>query len=136
MADAISKAILTYHNSEASYSGGNDNLSNISTQSEVEEVEIEDVEPEIYKNIIFKVQLAASSKKLELKPYNFKGFDILSSEKESGLHKYYYGNTSDYSEIKNLLQQAKLKGYTTAFVVAFKNGKKVNLTEVLNSGKN
>jgi len=138
MADAISKAILKYHSSVSSYSSfENSNSSNTSVQAaEDDEVEMEMAEAEIYKDVIFKVQLAASSKKLELKPYNFKGLDNLSSEKEGSLHKYYHGNTSDYSVIKNLLQQAKSKGYTTAFVVAFKNGKKVNLTEVLNSGKN
>lgn len=136
MADAISKAILKYHSSVSSYSGfENNNSSNTSVQviEDEYEGEIEIAESEIYQDIIFKVQLAAGSKKIELKPYNFKGLANLSSEKEGGLHKYYYGNTSDYTVAKNLLQQAKAKGYTTAFVVAFKKGKKVNLTEVLNS---
>ncbi|MFT5678806.1 MAG: N-acetylmuramoyl-L-alanine amidase, partial [Patiriisocius sp.] len=47
------------------------------------------------------------------------------------LYKYYYGNTSDYNVIQLLQTLAKEKGYSTCFVVAYKDGKKLNLSKVL-----
>jgi N-acetylmuramoyl-L-alanine amidase len=42
-----------------------------------------------------------------------------------------YGETSSYEEAKKLLAEAKAKGFTSAFVIAFKNGKKVSVQEAL-----
>ncbi|WP_298496107.1 N-acetylmuramoyl-L-alanine amidase [uncultured Algibacter sp.] len=84
-------------------------------------------------NIIFKVQIAASSKALETKPYNFKGLSNISRIKAGNLYKYFYGNTSDYNQIKELNQEAKSKGYNSSFVVAFKDGKKIALVDALKS---
>jgi N-acetylmuramoyl-L-alanine amidase len=84
-------------------------------------------------NITFKVQIAASSKALETKPYNFKGLKVISRQKEGNLYKYFYGNTSNYQETKTLEQEAKSKGYTSSFIVAFKDGKKIALIDALKS---
>ena len=85
------------------------------------------------KDVTFKVQLAASSKKLELKPYNFKGLNEISRSKEGNLYKYYYGATSDYNKIQLMKTFAQEKGYTSCYVVAFKNGEKLKLSEVIKS---
>jgi N-acetylmuramoyl-L-alanine amidase len=37
----------------------------------------------------------------------------------------------DYNKIKEVLQLAKSKGYTSAFIVAFKNGNKVSVDDIL-----
>ncbi len=42
-------------------------------------------------------------------------------------YRYYYESTSSYSTAKKNLRIAKKKGYKSAFIVAFKNGKKVKL---------
>ncbi|MFV9551180.1 N-acetylmuramoyl-L-alanine amidase family protein [Algibacter sp. PT7-4] len=84
-------------------------------------------------NITFKVQIAASSKSIETKPYNFKGLSQISKLKTGSLYKYFYGNTSDYEQVKALEQEAKSKGYKSSFIVAFKDGKKVSLDEALKS---
>ena len=56
--------------------------------------------------------------------------------KEDGLFKYYYGETSNYNLIKNMQQVAIQKGYTSAFIVAYKKDKKVPLANILKSNTN
>lgn len=90
----------------------------------------------IFKDITFKVQIAASSRKLMPKPYNFKGLNDISRTKQGSLYKYFYGGTSDYIKAKTLVNEAKTKGYKSCFLVAFKAGDKVDLTEVLKSKAN
>jgi N-acetylmuramoyl-L-alanine amidase len=86
----------------------------------------------IYNDITFKVQLAAGSKKIATKAYNFKGLKNVAREKVGRLYKYFYGSTSNYTEIQLLKTFAQEKGYSSAYLVAFKDGKKVKLSEVLN----
>ena len=94
------------------------------------------VATDIYEDITFKVQLAASSQKLELQPYNFKGLENVTRSKEGGLWKYYYGATSSYQEINRLHRLAKEKGYPNSYVTAFKNGKKITVNEALKTKGN
>lgn len=82
-------------------------------------------------DIIFKVQIAASSKKLPLLARNFKGLNTISMEKSGAAYKYMYGETSDYNQSKVLLSQAKAKGYSSAFLIAFKNGRKISIQEAI-----
>ncbi|WP_026934329.1 N-acetylmuramoyl-L-alanine amidase family protein [Christiangramia echinicola] len=88
---------------------------------------------EIYKDVTFKVQLAAGSKKIDTKPYNFKGLKNIDRTKEGGLYKYYYGETSDYLKIQQLHQEAIKKGYPTSYIVAFKNDHKITVNDALKS---
>lgn len=90
----------------------------------------------VFNGINFKIQIAASSRKLMLKPYNFNGLSSISRLKNNNLYKYYYGNTSDYSKAKVLEQEAKAKGYTSSFIVAFKQGKRIPLADVLKTASN
>jgi N-acetylmuramoyl-L-alanine amidase len=85
----------------------------------------------INEEIVFKVQLASGSKKIETKSYNFKGLKSVERAKVGKYYKYYLGNTSDYSLIKKQHITAKEKGYRTAFIVAFKKGKKISVKEAL-----
>lgn len=99
-------------------------------------VDVPDSSEIIYEAITFKVQIAASSRKLMPKPYNFKQLDNISRIQEGNLYKYFYGSTSNYDEALSLVQSAKGKGYKTSFVVAFKEGKKIPLAEVLKTTSN
>lgn len=90
----------------------------------------------IYNNIVFKVQLAASSNKLEPKPKNFNGLTDVSREKEGKLFKYFYGYTSDYNKVKQLMVVAQKKGYPDCFIVAFKEGKRIDLIDAIKTTAN
>lgn len=86
-----------------------------------------------YNNIIFKVQIAAGSTKLETKPYNFKGLQGISRNKEGKLYKYYYSSSNDYLTIQNKLREAQAAGYKNSYIVAFKEGRKISVNEALKS---
>lgn len=83
------------------------------------------------KGVVFKVQIAASGKQLELVPSNFNGLKDLSKDDSTSVIKYYYGSTADYDDAKELLAQAKAKGFSSAFLVPFKDGKKIKMEEAL-----
>ena len=89
------------------------------------------VNEETFNDVLFKVQIASGSRKLETKSYNFKGLKNIDRVKVGNSYKYYLGKTSNYSEIKELQNLAKTKGYTSAFIVAFKNGEKISVQDVL-----
>ena len=130
MAKAISDAVISYKKSIMLATQESQNP--VITEKEIESA-IADTEERIYEGITFKVQLAASSKELELQPYNFKGLRELSSEKEGNLYKYYYGETSDYNKILLMKKFARERGYPTCYIVAFKDGKKQKLSTIINS---
>jgi N-acetylmuramoyl-L-alanine amidase len=107
--------------------------------TDVKKAEVKKPEPkevvkpelEVATEVSFKVQLSASGKKIDTTPSNFKGLSSIGVTSEGTLYKYTYGNTVNYDEAKRLLAEAKAKGYTSAFVIAFKNGKKVSVQEAL-----
>ncbi len=84
-----------------------------------------------YENVLFKVQISAGTRKLATKSYNFNGLRNIERIKTGKMYKYYLGKSSNYSEIKDLQRLAKSKGYNSAFIVAFKNGKKIAIENVL-----
>lgn len=89
--------------------------------------------PETSKNLhneeglVYRIQLAAGSKPIATKPFNFKGLKGVERKKINGRYKYYYGKSSDYSKIQSLQQEAKDKGFDGAYIVGFKDGKKVKI---------
>ena len=81
--------------------------------------------------IIFKVQLSASIKSVELIPSNFNGLKDISMVSENKYYKYMYGETPDYNEAKKRLQEAKSRGYGSAYLIAFKNGEKISIQDAI-----
>jgi len=81
--------------------------------------------------VVYKVQLMAVSKKIPLLPENFRGLKNLSMIKEGNLYKYFAGHTSDFDKIREIKGEARYKSFNQAFIVAFVNGKRVPLSEVL-----
>lgn len=82
-------------------------------------------------DIEYKVQLASGSSLISTEAYNFKGLKGVERIAIGNYYKYYYGNTSQYKDVKTSLNIAKEKGYTSAFIVAFKNGEKISVNEAI-----
>ncbi len=87
---------------------------------------------QIIKDIIFKVQISSGKRKIETKAYNFKGLKNVERVKIGNYYKYYYGNTNDYSMIKNMHKKALKQGYRDAQIVAIKNNKLISVKSVIN----
>ena len=89
------------------------------------------VENTTNKGVIFKVQISASAKKLATIPSNFKGLKNISIEQSGKLYKYFYGSEKTYEDSKKRLEKKKKKGYTSAFVVAYKDGIKISVSDAI-----
>ena len=75
----------------------------------------------------YKIQIASGKNKIATKSYNFKGLKDVERKKVGAFYKYYYKNTTNYKEVVKALKRAKLKGYKSAFIVAFENGVKISV---------
>ncbi|MDY8138455.1 N-acetylmuramoyl-L-alanine amidase [Aquimarina sp. 2201CG5-10] len=98
---------------------------------EVVEIKTEMEGDKVYEGVLFKVQIAAGTTDIELQSFNFNGLDQLSKKQSGELYKYYYGKTANYTLIKELKEIAIGKGFTSSFVVAFRNNEPIPLVEAL-----
>ena len=81
--------------------------------------------------VVFKVQLLASSRVLPLLSEEFNGLSSLSTERYKNLVRYMYGKTNSYAQAKLYKANADAKGYVTSFIVAYKDGKRIPVPEAL-----
>jgi N-acetylmuramoyl-L-alanine amidase len=86
----------------------------------------------VEKGIVFKVQISTSSEKKELRSENFNGVSDVSLYEAGGLFRYTVGNEKTVGEANVLQLTMKTKGFTDAFIVAFKDGKRISLSEAIN----
>ena len=82
---------------------------------------------------VFKVQLLVSSNVLKSDDNRFKGLTNIELYKE-GLYKYTYGASTNYNEIYRLRKQI-LDRFPDAFIVAFKNGNKMDINAAIQEFK-
>lgn len=148
LADAIANAIISYRNEN--FGDGNlpikelkpskrvvvkqvkDTITKPTTVEKTTEAKQDELKKEDKSNgIIYKVQIGTSPKKVALESKNFKGLEPISMNELNKSFVYLYGETTDMQEAKQFLATAKSKGYTTAFIVPFKNGQKISLQEAL-----
>ena len=83
---------------------------------------------------VFKVQFLSSPKHLVPGSTQFKGVQS-EAYKEGNVYKYMYGSTTDYNEATKL-KNTIADRFPDAFVVAFKDGQKVNVADAINEWKN
>lgn len=79
---------------------------------------------------VFKVQFLASNTKIKAGDARFKGLESVECYQEGGLWKYTVGATESYAEIRQLRAQV-VKVFPQAFIVAFKNGEKIDTQKAI-----
>ena len=79
---------------------------------------------------LFKIQIFAINRELSLDSELFKGYKNISFEIDGSLHKYMIGANEDYYEILRLKEELKQE-FPEAFIVAFKNGQRMNTGEAV-----
>lgn len=79
-------------------------------------------------DIRFRVQFFASSENLNTQDKRFSSFPSVMKYNENNMWKFTAGNESTYEAIQPILKQVKTQ-YPDAFVVAFKNDKKITVSE-------
>ena len=110
MADAIASAVIDYKN-DFFQNLSTTSLSNDRTESKTS----------------YRIQIAASAKLLELKPYNFRGLKSVDVVKDGNLYKYLYGKHNTLEEAKKSLDEAKKSGYQSSFIVKYEDNRVMSL---------
>ena len=86
-------------------------------------------------SVVFRVQVATSKIKLELKPFNFKGMKDVDRIQSGNKYKYIVGNYSSIEMAKIRQAEVRKIGYESAFVIAFENGKRLDLQKAIEKSK-
>jgi N-acetylmuramoyl-L-alanine amidase len=81
-------------------------------------------------DIFFRIQLAATSKKIEPSASNFKGLNNVERIQVNPVHKYFYGKTNSFEEIQALKNQI-VSLFPDAFIVAFEQDETIPLKKAL-----
>lgn len=83
---------------------------------------------------VFKVQILATDKPFKKGDTHFKGRTDYNQYTENGMTKYTIGETTDYNEILRLKSELQAT-FGDCFVVAFKEGQKMNISEAIKEYK-
>ena len=84
---------------------------------------------------VFKIQITTSSRVLPKGSRQLKGLTPVSYYKENGLVKYTYGEDTDYNRILRLKRTKVDAKFKDAFIIAFKDGQKMNINEAIREFK-
>ena len=77
----------------------------------------------------YRVQVATSTKKLELKSYNFKGYGDVSMVEKSGKYKYYLGHYTSFNDALAFQRELRENAFKDAYMVVFYKGEEISLKE-------
>lgn len=83
----------------------------------------------------FAVQILTSSTQLKDNDKKLKGLKNVSYYKEGNLFKYIYGSSADYNKVVKARREISDK-FSDAFIIAFKNGAKINVNDAIKEFKN
>lgn len=83
---------------------------------------------------VFKVQILTSSRVLRAGDSHFKGETPIDSYQENGMVKYTIGASTNYNEIYRL-RKSLLEKFPEAFIIAFKNGEKYDVSQAIREYK-
>ena len=126
-AENIAEAILAYKKwvqGKSSYIAPDDSVSQVRGRGSKQVITNNTINNN---ELSYKIQISSSPKKLETKPFNFKGLSPISAEKDGNVYVYYYGNASKHRDALDLLNKAKKKGYKDAYIIAFYQKKRITI---------
>lgn len=83
--------------------------------------------------VVYRIQIAASTRKMKTASYNFKGLTPITRLQKGSLYRYYYGDFTSYRKAKTTLKNVAAKGYKGAYIKAFLNEKEVSITPEMKS---
>lgn len=83
---------------------------------------------------VFKIQILVSDRVLSKGNRQLKGLSPVGYYREKGLYKYTYGESTDYNKILRMRRNI-LPKFKDAFIIAFKNGEKMNVNEAIKEFK-
>lgn len=84
---------------------------------------------------VFKIQILTSDRVLSSRSKLFKGLSPVGHYKEKGIYKYTYGESTDYNRILRLKRSKVDAKFKDAFIIAFKNGEKMNINQAIREFK-
>ncbi len=85
----------------------------------------------ITEGVRFKVQVVTSSEPIDTKAVNFNGMEGVEEHEGAGLFKYTVGNEATLDAARNVQKTCRDKGFEGAFIVAFRNGERIDLQEAV-----
>ncbi len=151
MANSIFKAFKRYKNKLEGISEEvtNDKVENttpepenkvVSNQKEPEEKKVTnnsaDIQPDSKGKVVFKIQFDMSDKPIPLNSSRFKGLKT-DEYMHDGAYKYVTGNfINDFSGANTYKSEVRKLGFSTAFVVAFLDGERINLEKGIKLAQN
>lgn len=153
LAKSIYQAFLNYKGGKVSTTQTADETDTVSTPAEVEETtaspqpqtpavrkqktaSAQDSAPaSISGKPVFKIQVLTSSRKLSSNSKQFKGLTPVDSYEENGIIKYTYGADTNYNKILRLKHNKVDSKFKDAFIIAFKDGQKVNINQAIREFK-
>lgn len=140
LANAIFKALINYKNNvPASLQTGQkgnvvevkkENTSTVKAHDNKAEKVTKDSKP------VFKIQILASDKVIAKNSRQFKGLSPVDYYKENGMIKYTYAEETDYNKILRIKRKTVDPKFKDAFIIAFNNGKKINVNQAIKEFKN
>lgn len=80
--------------------------------------------------ITFKIQILTASKPLAKNDKRLKGLKDVDYYKEGGIYKYTYGASTDYNKVLRTRRTITAE-FKDAFIIAFRNGEKMNINEAI-----
>ena len=123
LAEAIYNAFLAY---KANYDKKSNTVFDESKKEETKSPT--EVKKETVPEICYRIQIHSSSKSKPLNSKEFKNYAPVKEHLEGGVYKYMYGETTSYNEILKIKKEVQ-KHFSDAFVVVFKDDKKLSTTE-------
>lgn len=154
LAKSIYQAFLNYKGGKVSTTQTADETDTVSTLAEVKETtaspqpqtpavrkqkttsaQEESTPASVSGKPVFKIQILTSSRKLSSNSKQFKGLTPVDSYEENGIIKYTYGADTNYNKILRLKRNKVDSKFKDAFIIAFKDGQKVNINQAIREFK-